>query len=115
MTTNYHPSVSEDLLNPIERIIFEFKKIKEQEEHIKNRKELLKEELNAHHYYGNIENDFAQDGIKVTRRKLPVRYEFSDLVDQLEQDVKKRKKIEIEDEIAIASPVSYTWAITLEK
>ena len=113
--SDYHPSVSEDLLNPLSRIMYELKKIKEQEEQIKCRKELLKEELNAHRYYGNIKNEFEDEGIKVIRTKVRRTYEFSEMVLQLRQEVKKREAIEIEDEIAIASPVSYTWQVRAVK
>jgi len=113
--SDYHPSVSEDLLNPLSRIMYELKKIKEQEEQIKCRKELLKEELNAHRYYGNIKNEFESEGIKVIRTKVRRTYEFSEMVLQLRQEVKKREAIEIEDEIAIASPVSYTWQVRAVK
>ena len=113
--SDYHPSVSEDLLNPLSRIMYELKKIKEQEEQIKCRKELLKEELNAHRYYGNIKNEFESEGIKVIRTKVRRTYEFSEMVLQLRQEVKKREAIEIEDEIAIPSPVSYTWQVRAVK
>tara|TARA_R100000742_G_C4278658_1_gene101774 strand:+ start:3114 stop:3464 length:351 start_codon:yes stop_codon:yes gene_type:complete len=114
-TSNYSPVCSEDLLNPLSRIMDELKKLKEKKDQMSLWEEQLKEELEAHHFYGNIKDDYSKNGIKVSRRKKPVRYDFSEMVGQLEQEVKKRKKMEIEDEIAIARPLSYTWAVAFEQ
>jgi hypothetical protein len=114
-TIDYSPTLSQDLLNPLPRITEEFKKIRQLETEIRLKKEALLKEINDHHFYGNIQDSFTGNGVKISKRNLPVRYQFSDVVDQLEEKLKEQKTLEIEDEIAIKEKRGFTWAITLEK
>ena len=114
-TSDYTPSLSQDLLNPLARITEEFKSIREDEKYIRIKKEALLKEINDHHFYGNIQDSFSGNGVKISKRNLPVRYEFSDVVSELQTKLNKRKELEIEDEIAVKEKRGFTWAITLEK
>jgi len=115
MTTDYTPSLSQDLLNPLARITEEFKAIREDEKYIRIKKEALLKEINDHHYYGNIQDSFSENGVKISKRNLPKKYQYSDVVNQLETKLKEQKNLEIEDEIAVEEKRGFTWAITLEK
>ena len=114
-TIDYSPTLSQDLLNPLARITEEFKKIREQETEIRRKKEALLKEINDHHFYGNIQDSFSGNGVKISKRNLPKKYQFSDVVNQLETKLKEQKNLEIEDEIAVEEKRGFTWAITLEK
>jgi len=114
-TSDYSPTLSQDLLNPLARITQEFKSIREDENYIRIKKEALLKEINDHHFYGNIQDSFSGNGVKISKRNLPVRYEFSDVVSELQTKLNKRKELEIEDEIAVKEKRGFTWAITLEK
>ena len=97
------------------RITEEFKKIRQQETEIRFKKEALLKEINDHHFYGNIKDSYSENGVKISKRNLPKKYQFSDVVNQLETKLKEQKNLEIEDEIAIEEKRGFTWAITLEK
>jgi len=114
-TSNYTPTLSQDLLNPLPRITEEFKKIRQQETEIRLKKEALLKEINDHHFYGNIKDSYSENGIRIAKRNLPKKYQFSDVVNQLETKLKEQKTLEIEDEIAVEEKRGFTWAITLEK
>jgi len=114
-TIDYSPTLSQDLLNPLARITEEFKKIREQETEIRLKKEALLKEINDHHFYGNIQDSFTGNGVTISKRNLPKKYQFSDVVTELETKLDKRKELEIEDEIAIREKRGFTWAITLDK
>tara|TARA_R100001463_G_scaffold19502_1_gene47944 strand:- start:24 stop:374 length:351 start_codon:yes stop_codon:yes gene_type:complete len=114
-TSNYTPSLSQDLLNPLARITEEFKSIREDEKYIRIKKEALLKEINDHHFYGNIQDSFSGNGVKISKRNLPKKYKFSDVVNQLETKLKEQKNLEIEDEIAVEEKRGFTWAITLDK
>ena len=114
-TIDYSPTLSQDLLNPLPRITEEFKKIREQETEIRLKKEALLKEINDHHFYGNIKDSFSDNGVKISKRNLPKKYQFSDVVNQLETKLKEQKNLEIEDEIAVEEKRGFTWAITLDK
>jgi len=114
-TSNYTPSLSQDLLNPLARITEEFKSIREDEKYIRIKKEALLKEINDHHFYGNIQDSFSGNGVKISKRNLPKKYQFSDVVNQLETKLNEQKNLEIEDEIAVEEKRGFTWAITLEK
>ena len=114
-TIDYSPTLSQDLLNPLARITEEFKKIREQETAIRRKKEALLKEINDHHFYGNIQDSFTGNGVKISKSNLPKKYKFSDVVNQLETKLNEKKNIEIEDEIAVEEKRGFTWAITLEK
>ena len=114
-SSDYIPSLSEDLLNPLPRITEEFKKIRQQEKEIRLKKEALLKEINDHHFYGNIKDSYSENGIKISKRNLPKKYQFSDVVNQLETKLNEQKNLEIEDEIAVEEKRGFTWAITLEK
>tara|TARA_B100001094_G_scaffold208142_1_gene202029 strand:- start:12032 stop:12379 length:348 start_codon:yes stop_codon:yes gene_type:complete len=115
MTTEYTPSLSQDLLNPLARITEEFKSIREDEKYIRIKKEALLKEINDHHFYGNIKDSYSENGIKISKKNLPKRYQFSEVVIELETKLNKQKELEIEDEIAVREKRGFTWAITLEK
>ena len=73
------------------------------------------EEIDEHYEKGNIKEKHSEEGVTVTRKKCPQRYEFSEMVDQLKVELNKRKEMEIQDDIAIAKPTNYTWEIRLAK
>lgn len=114
-TIDYSPTLSQELLNPLARITEEFKKIREQETEIRRKKEALLKEINDHHFYGNIKDSYSENGVKISKRNLPKKYQFSDVVNQLETKLKQQKNLEIEDDIAIEEKRGFTWAITLDK
>ena len=114
-TSDYSPTLSQDLLNPLARITQEFKSIREDENYIRIKKEALLKEINDHHFYGNIQDSLSGNGVKISKRNLPKKYQFSDVVNQLETKLKEQKNLEIEDEIAVEEKRGFTWAITLDK
>ena len=103
------------LMNPLPRVFQEIKKLKEEINERNARLYLLKEEIDEHYEKGNIKEKHSEEGVTVTRKKCPQRYEFSEMVDQLKVELNKRKEMEIQDDIAIAKPTNYTWEIRLAK
>ena len=114
-TIDYSPQNTKNSLNSLADIAKAFKEIRETENEIRIKRMNLLEEINDHHYYGTIDSNYAGFGIKIAKRNLPVRYEFSDVVSELQTKLNKRKELEIEDEIAVKEKRGFTWAITLEK
>ena len=112
---DYSPQNSKESLNSLAQIAKAFKEIKETENEIRIKKMNLLEEINDHHHYGTIDSNYAGFGIKIAKRNLPKKYQFSDVVNQLETKLKEQKNLEIEDEIAVEEKRGFTWAITLEK
>lgn len=115
MNEDLEPTLSEDLLNPLERITAEFKDIKKKEAAIQVRKLVLLSDLNDHYYYGNIKNEHLSNGVKIKRKRLPTKYVYSETVKNLEAELKKRKEIERDDNIVNIANESkkYTWAVSI--
>ena len=103
------------LMNPLPRVFQEIKQTKQEIKQLNDRLDLLKEEIDEHYKQGNIKEKHSEEGVTVTRKKCPQRYEFSEMVEQLKVQLNKRKEMEIEDDIAIAKPTNYTWEIRLAK
>lgn len=114
-TIDYSPQNSKESLNSLAHIAKTFKEIRETENEIRIKRMNLLEEINDHHYYGTIDSNYSGFGITIAKRNLPVKYQFSEVVDQLEKKLKEQKTLEIEDEIAIKEKRGFTWAITLDK
>lgn len=115
MTHSTKAEFSKETLNPPETIVSKIRKFKEE---IQQRQIViaeLKNELDAHYSYGTIEDKFSFEGATVTRKKIAQRYEFTEVVDQLKDQVQKRIRLEIDDDIAIPKPASYTWEFRAPK
>ena len=64
------------LMNPLPRVFQEIKKLKEEINERNARLYLLKEEIDEHYEKGNIKEKHSEEGVTVTRKKCPQRYEF---------------------------------------
>ena len=102
-------------MNPVPRIFQEIRQTKQEIKQLNDRLSLLKREVDEHYEQGNIKEKHSEEGVTVSRKSLPKKYIFSEVVTNLERDLKKKKQDEIDDDIAVEQPTGFTWQFTLIK
>lgn len=103
------------LMNPVSRVFSEIRKLKQEINERNAQLYLLKREVDEHYEQGNIKEKHSEEGVTVSRKSLPKKYIFSEVVTNLERDLKKKKQDEIDDDIAVEQPTGFTWQFTLKK
>jgi ferric-dicitrate binding protein FerR (iron transport regulator) len=111
--------LSEDLLNPPERILDELRKAKEKMTQLKILESMLKDELEQHRENGRIKGIFKSNGVTANRLQTKQKYQFSEELTRQEEayktEIDQRKELEILDNKAVKLETTSYWRITVDK
>ena len=111
--------LSEDLLNPPERILDELRKAKEKMTQLKILESMLKDELEQHRKEGRIKGIYKANGVTANRLQTKQKYQFSEELTRQEEayktEIDQRKELEILDNKAVKLATKSYWRITVDK
>jgi hypothetical protein len=111
--------LSEDLLNPPERILSELFKIKKRLNDLKTLEAILKDELEQHRKNGRIKGIFKSNGVTANRLQTKQKYQFSEELTRQEEiyqtEIDQKKEMEILDNKAVKLETTSYWRITVDK
>ena len=111
--------LSEDLLNPPERILEELRKAKEKITQLKILESMLKDELEQHREKGRIKGIFKSNGVTANRLQTKQKYKFSEQLTKQEEiylaEIEQKKELEILDNKAEKIEGTSYWRITIDK
>ena len=111
--------LSEDLLNPPERILSELFKIKKRLNDLKTLEAILKDELEQHRKNGRIKGIYKSNGVTANRLQTKQKYKFSEELTKQEEiylaEIEQKKELEILDNKAEKIEGTSYWRITVDK